>query len=142
MAQLRLWYQEIQKRDAEVLQVTYSTPEEAQLYFRQYQLLFPYLCDPERAVYRLYGLSMVQTSLSQGIRGLVSGAAIEISDRLLRGEKSAPSSSYRERYGSSDMEQAIFIVDKSGIIRYAYTTGPIGAIPSNTDFLSQLDTLQ
>jgi hypothetical protein len=40
------------------------------------------------------------------------------------------------------MEQAVFIVDKSGIIRYAHITGPVGAIPSNADLLSQLATLQ
>jgi putative peptide zinc metalloprotease protein len=139
MAQLRLGYQEIQKRNAEVLQVTYSTPEEARLYFRQYQLTFPYLCDPERAVYRLYGIPMAQTS--EVARSFVAGPIAEMSDRLLRGEKSASPSPYFKRYGFTDMNQAVFIIDKSGIIRHVHTTGPIGAIPSNTD-LRQLDTLQ
>src|SRR5258705_615702 len=48
MAQLRLGYQEIQERSTEILQVTYSTREEAQLYFRQYQLSFPHFCDPDQ----------------------------------------------------------------------------------------------
>ena len=140
MAQLRLGHQEIQKRDAEVLQVTYSTPEEARLYFQHYQLLFPYLCDPERAVYRLYGIPLAQTS--EVIRSFVIGPVAEVSDRLLRGEKSASPLPYFKRYGFTDMEQAVFIVDKSGVIRYTYTTGPVGAIPSNADLLSQLATLQ
>src|SRR5262245_24955177 len=50
MAQLRLGYPEVQAHDAEILQITCSTPDEARLYFQQYQLAFPYLCDPERTV--------------------------------------------------------------------------------------------
>ncbi|MGH7966582.1 MAG: redoxin domain-containing protein, partial [Candidatus Binatia bacterium] len=36
MTQLRLGYQQIQERGAEILQITWSTLEEARLYFQQY----------------------------------------------------------------------------------------------------------
>lgn len=142
MTQLRLGYREIQERGAEILQVTWSTPEEARLYFQQYQLLFPYLCDPERAVYPLYGIRIVHGGVGALAVGMAVGTAVAISDRLFRGEKTASPAPFK-RYGSTDMEQqAVFIIDKSGIIRYVQTSGSLGGLPSNAEYLRQLDRLQ
>jgi len=142
MTQLRLGYREIQERGAEILQVTWSTPEEARLYFQQYQLLFPYLCDPERAVYPLYGIRMIQEGIGARAVGMAVGTAVALSDRLFRGEKTASPAPFK-RYGSTDMEQqAIFLIDKSGIIRYAHTSSSLGGLPSNAEYLRQLDRLQ
>ncbi len=142
MAQLRLGYPEIQRRDAELLQITHSTPEEARLYFQQYQLAFPYLCDADRGVHRLYGVPMAEKGLVEEVRDFVACVAAEASDRLLRGERSASPLPYLKRYGLNDPEQAVFIVDPSGTIRYVHTTGPIGALPSTADLLRQLALLE
>ena len=143
MSQLRLSYREIQERNAEILQVTYSTPEEAQLYFRQYQLSFPYLCDPERAVFPLYGIRIVQIGIGRVVASTVVGTAAAMSDRLFRGEKTPSPRPYMKRYGPTDMEQqAVFLIDKAGVIRYVHATGPIGGLPSNAEYLRQLDKLQ
>jgi hypothetical protein len=70
------------------------------------------------------------------------GTAVAISDRLFRGEKTASPAPFK-RYGSTDMEQqAVFIIDKSGIIRYVQTSGSLGGLPSNAEYLRQLDRLQ
>ena len=139
MAQLHLGYKEIQAREAEILEVTYSTPEEARLYFQQYQLWFPYLCDPERSIFRLYGLSTVQRK----IKDMAASMAAAIGDRLFHGEKGPSPLPYLKRYGSTDLEQAVFIIDKAGVIRYVHTTGaPGGGLPSNAEYLRQLDKLQ
>ncbi|MBI3989169.1 MAG: redoxin domain-containing protein, partial [candidate division NC10 bacterium] len=135
-------YREIQKRSAEILQVTHNTAEEARLYFQQYQLTFPYLCDADRAVHRLYGVPMAQKGLVGVVRDFVACSAAEASDRLLRGEKSASPLPHLKRYGFNDPEQAVFIVDRDGIICYVHTTGPIGALPSTADLLRQLALLE
>ena len=142
MTQLRLSYREIQARGAEILQVTYSTPEEARLYFRQYQLLFPYLCDPERAVYPLYGIRIVHEAVPALAATIAVSVAAVMSDRLFRGEKTASPLPYMKRYGSTDMEQqAVFIIDKSGIIRYTHASSSLGGLPSNAEYFRQLDSL-
>ena len=65
------------------------------------------------------------------------------SDRIVRSEKSPSPAPYFKRYGfSKDSPQAVFIVDKSGVIRYVYTCGTLGAIPSNAELLRQLATRQ
>lgn len=142
MAQLHLGYKEIQEREAEILEVTYSTPEEARLYFQQYQLRFPYLCDPEWAVFRLYGLSTIRKGVGAMAATMAVSIATEMSDRLFRGERSASPAPYMKRYGSTDMEQAVFIIDKSGVIRYVCTTSSFGGLPSNAEYLRQLERLQ
>jgi len=141
MAQLRLSYEEIQKRGAEILQVTHSAAEEARLYYRHYKLTFPYLCDVDRAVHRMYGVPIAQKRLVEMSRRLVANFVAETSDRLLRGEKSPSPLPHLRRYGFDDPEQAVFIVDRDGIIRYVHSSGPIGSIPSNEELLRQLATL-
>jgi len=138
MAQLHLGYKEIQERETEILEVTYSTPEEARLYFQQYQLWFPYLCDPERSIFRLYGLSSVR----RGVKDMVASMTVAIGDRLFHGEKGPSPLPYLKRYGSTDLEQAVFIIDKSGVIRYVYTSSALGGLPSNAEYLRQLERLQ
>ena len=143
MAQLRLGYAEVQKQDSEILQVTHNAPPEAQLYFRQYELKFPYLCDAERLVHELYGIHMVQKGPVEVVRNFAMCSTAAASDRIVHGEKSPSPMPYFKRYGfSKDSPQAVFIVDKSGVIRYVYTCGPLGAIPSTAELLRQLATLQ
>jgi peroxiredoxin len=142
MAQLRLGYQELQTRNTEILQITCSTPEEAQLYFRQYQLSFPYLCDPERAVFPTYGIRISRTAIRKLAAGAVVNMAAAVSDRLLHGEKTPSPLPYFKRYGTVDMEQqVVFLIDKTGIIRYVHATGPLGGLPSSADYVRQLDRL-
>jgi peroxiredoxin len=143
MTQLRLGYRQIQEREAEILQVTWSTPEEARLYFQQYQLLFPYLCDPELSVYPLYGIRIIREAVPAFMAGMAMGMMAAISDRLFHGEKTPSPLPYIKRYGATDMEQqAVFIIDKAGVIRYAHTSSALGGLPSNAEYLRQLEKLQ
>lgn len=143
MTQLRLGYQELQARNTDILQITCSTPEEAQLYFRQYQLSFPYLCDPERAVFPLYGIRIARAAIGKFVAGMATNMAALVSDRLLRGEKSPSPLPYLKRYGTVDMEQqAVFLIDKAGVVRYVHATGPLGGLPPSAEYVRQLDQLQ
>jgi len=142
MAQLRLGYPELQRRNTDILQVTCSTPEEAQLYFRQYQLSFPYLCDPERAIFPLYGIRIARAALGKFAAHMAAGMAAMVSDRLLRGEKSPSPLPYLKRYGTVDMEQqAVFLIDKAGVIRYVHTSGSLGGLPTSAEYVRQLDSI-
>jgi putative peptide zinc metalloprotease protein len=143
MTQLRLGYHELQKRNTEILQITYNTAEEAQLYFRQYQFSFPYLCDPERTVFPLYGIRMVRENLARFAAGAVVGTVAAMTDLLLHGEKTPSPVSVMKRYGTTDAEQqAAFVIDQAGVIRYVHTTGSLGGLPSNAEYLRELDSLQ
>ena len=142
MAQLRLGHAEIQKRGAEILQVTHSTPEEARVYFGQHQIAFPYLCDPDREVHRLYGIPLAHPGIGGALRLAAASAAATVRDQLLEGERTPSPFPYLKRHGLNyQPDQAVFIVDRAGIIRYVYSAGPTGAIPSNADLLRELASL-
>jgi putative peptide zinc metalloprotease protein len=143
MVQLRLGYQELQARDTDIVQVTCSTPAEAQLYFRQYQLAFPYLCDPERAVFPVYGIRISRAAIGKVAANMGTSMAAMVSDRLLHGEKSPSPLPFIKRYGMTDMEQqAVFLIDKVGVIRSVYSTGSLGGLPPSAEYVRQLDQLQ
>jgi peroxiredoxin len=143
MVQLRLGYQELQARNTDILQVTCSTPAEAQLYFRQYQLSFPYLCDPERAVFPLYGIRIARAAIGKFVTNMGTSMAAMVSDRVLHGEKSPSPLPYLKRYGTMDMEQqAVFLIDTAGVIRSVYSTGSLGGLPPSAEYVRQLDQLQ
>ena len=143
MTQLRLGYRELQERNTEILQVTWSTQPEAQLYFRQYPLSFPYLCDADRAVYPLYGVSIVRVGIGERAAEIANGMVAMVSDRLFRGEKTALPMVPMKRYGLTDMEQqAVFLIDKTGVIRSVHTTGPLGGLPPTAEYVRQLDSIQ
>jgi alkyl hydroperoxide reductase subunit AhpC len=140
MAQLRLHYPEIQQRGAEILQITHSAPAEARLYFKQYRLTIPYLCDPDRRVHERYGVHAFEPGLTVSLTNMVVCGAAAVADGL-RGERSPLPTPYYRRHGLKDSPQAMYVVDRAGIIRHVYTTGPIGAMPSGAELLQRLSTL-
>lgn len=142
MAQLRLGYPELRKHNAEVLQVTHSTAAEARLYFRQYPLDFPYLCDPDQRVHERYGVPIAPKGLMESAQLAVASAVAGAADQLLRGEKTPSPVAYLKRYGLRyHPEQAVFVVDREGIIRYVHTADSIGAIPPNAELVRELSKL-
>jgi hypothetical protein len=56
VAQLRRHYPELRAAGGEVLTVCFDTLERAERYAHEQDLPFPLLVDPERRVYRAYGL--------------------------------------------------------------------------------------
>lgn len=145
MAQLRLDYPRFQTQHAQILQVTHSTLPEARVYFRYGRLAFPYLCDPDRAVHERYGIRKEVHAPTTGLRNLLASTAAAVADLVGHGEAPISPLPYLSRQGSTILEdspQAIFIVDRDGIIRSVYTTGPNGAIPPCAELLHDLSRLR
>ncbi len=84
---------------------------------------------------------MAPKRLVEWSQRVVASSVAAASDRLLQGEKTPSPLPHLRRYGFEDPEQAVFIVDRDGIIRYVHSSGPIGTVPSNADLLHQLDKL-
>jgi peroxiredoxin len=62
---LRDRYGEFQLRKAEVVAVAPDTLEHAQSYFKQNEIPFPCLADPDRRVFRVYDVKSAMISLGQ-----------------------------------------------------------------------------
>jgi poly(3-hydroxybutyrate) depolymerase len=86
---------------------------------------------------------MVRENLARFAAGAVVGTVAAMTDLLLHGEKTPSPVSVMKRYGTTDAEQqAAFVIDQAGVIRYVHTTGSLGGLPSNAEYLRELDSLQ
>jgi peroxiredoxin len=139
MAQLRRGYDEIRSRNAEVLQVTHNTPQEARQYFQRYALSFPYLCDAARGAHEAYGLPLSRVPLATGLGRMATGMALTAIDKV-RGEPT-PSLEPAKRLGNQDPVQAVFLVDRDGIVRAVHTTGGTGGLPTVPELVTGLAAL-
>lgn len=137
MAQLGLRYPEIQAMQAEVLQVTHNTLEEARGYLKHYPMKFPYLCDAERTVHERYGVELTGIALG-GF--LASGAAV-MADFVLKGQTTPAPIPFMKRYAGQDVAQAVFILDREGIVRAEHRLGPNAPLPSAADLISALQKM-
>ena len=137
MAQLRLGYPEIQRRGAEILQITHNTPAEARRYFKHYPIAFPYLCDPDRAVHEAYGLPMTTASTRDVAASLATSAA----DYFRHGQRTGLPLRFALRYRYTDSPQAVVLVARDGIARHVVRAGPNADLPSNVEILSRLEAM-
>jgi peroxiredoxin len=137
MAQLGLRYPEIQALDAEVLQVTHNTLDEARGYLKHYPMKFPYLCDAERTAHDKYGVAM----LGMNIGGFLASSAAVVVDLVTKGETTPPPIPYFKRYAGKDTEQAVFVLDREGVVRAEHRLGPNAPLPSAEDLISALQKL-
>ena len=137
MAQLALRYPEIHALDAEVLQVTHNTADEARGYLKHYPIKFPYLCDAERAAHDRYGVEQLGFNLG----GNAASVAAVVVDLVTKGETTPPPISYFQRYSGKDSAQAVFILDREGVVRAEHRLGPNAPLPSAADLISALQKL-
>ena len=142
MARLSQGYAAIRARDAEVLQVTHNTIEEADLYFRSYRLAMPYLCDADRAVHLRYGVAFETQSVAAVVDNTVRSCAMVAKDFVLHGEKSPSPIAPIMRMGPRNQPpQLVVVVDRAGVVRNVHSIGPFDALPSVEELLGMLDAL-
>ena len=137
MAQLGMHYPELRALDTEVLQVTHNTLDEARGYLKHYPIKMPYLCDPERTAHEQYRVE--QTGVNLG--GYAASVATVVLDLVTKGEKTPPPIPYLQRYGGKDSAQAVFILDREGVVRAEHRLGPNAPLPSASDLIRALQVL-
>jgi peroxiredoxin Q/BCP len=140
MSQLSRGYGDLQKLDAEILEVSGSAVSRAQVYAKKFKLPFPYLCDPDYRVRRQWGLGRREHGLGHYVRGFVHGATAEKPPNDF-GDFFPPLDEMRNLLNDDDM--GFFIVDKQGVVRYALAGSYIhGArdrqLPSNEEILREV----
>jgi peroxiredoxin len=142
MARLSHGYGEIRARNAEVLQITHNTIEEANLYFRSYRLAMPYLCDADRAVHLRYGIPMEHQSIGAIADNIVKSSLMTVGDLLLHGEKSPLPVVPIMRMGARNQPpQLVVVVDRGGVVRWVRPIGPFDTLPTLADLTATLDAL-
>ena len=139
MARLSQAYPQFQGCDAEILQITHNTKEEADLYFRDYHLATPYLCDPDRQVHTSYGIPLEAQPLGAIAANVVASCLMVTGDLLLHGQKSPSPVAPILRMGPrSQSAQLVVAADHTGVIRHVQRIGPFDALPTVPELLAVL----
>jgi peroxiredoxin len=142
MSQLARGYPRLQAAGAEVLQVTPTRPQRAAFYAKNFPLPFPYLCDPDYAVHRAWGLELRSRSLAWYARTFYTASRLPHPPPSGLGE---PKMALRELPGLlHDSDMGFFVVDRQGTVRYRHTSPYAGehgfnVIPSVDEVVQQLE---
>ena len=137
MAQLRLGYSDVQKQDAEIVQITHNTVEEARRYGKFYKFDFPYLCDPDRSVHDRYGLPLEGAHPGELVRSMATAA----SDLVRHGERTPLPIPFAMRYGFKDSPQGVFVLDRKGIVRAVHRLSPNAGLPTTATLVNELKAI-
>ena len=137
MAQLRLGYPEIQQQDADIVQITHNTLDEARRYAKFYRFDFPYLCDADRAVHERYGLPLEAAHAGEIVRSMTTAAT----DLIVHGERTPLPVPFVMRYGAKDSPQAVFVIDRNGIVRSVHRLSPNAGLPTAATLARELQAI-
>lgn len=137
-------YEALQASGFDIIQVAPNLFESARLFFRQDMPPFPFICDPDKMLYALYGLgdrgvmeasrntfvSFTHAARQGEFRQTVRGSWLDVMNRnFLR---------RLHHHALTAMEQGLFLIDKALILRHRAIFGPIETIPSSADVVSWL----
>ena len=132
---VRAGYAALRAADTEVIQIAPNLLESARRFFAQAPLPFPFVCDPDKRLYAVYGLGDVG-ALEATRTAVVSFAhAFTHGDthNQLRGAwLDVVNRNFVRRlhhHAVTAQEQGMFLIDKGGIVRSVTIAGPIDPVP-------------
>ena len=143
MAHLSQAYPQFQSSEAEILQITHNTVDEANLYFRNYHLATPYLCDPDRQVHLRYGIELEQQAIGAVAANTATSCLMVAGDLLLHGQKSPSPVAPIMRMGARfQSPQLVVTTDRAGVVRHVQRIGHADTLPTVAELLSVLEPLR
>jgi len=129
VADVRDQYPEFHRSGAEVAAVTMGTAQQAAQFRAGLKLPFPCLADPAREAYQAFGVP--RGGVTQIVGPAVWAAGLKAA---LRGGAGIP-------IGDPLQLQGIFIIDRRGVVRYAYRATNSADRPSAAELLDALAAL-
>ena len=141
MSQIARGHERFRQRNAEVLLVSVTKPERARFYARNFRIPFHYLCDPDYAARRSWGLDFRAHSPLWYATAFAAGARMTPPENDFG--KFLPS--LRELPGVlTDDDMGFFVLDRDGIVRRAVTgsyatANGLRELPSNDAIERLLD---
>lgn len=132
---VRAGYEALRSAETEVIQVAPNLLDSARRYFADSILPFPFVCDPDKRLYAVYGLGDLR-ALEATRTAVVSFAhAFTHGDSVnqIRGAwLDVMNRNFLRRlhhHAMTAQEQGIFLIDKDGVIRHNAVVGPIDPVP-------------
>ncbi len=140
-------YSMLSKNGVEMIQMAPNLMETAQRYFEPKMPRYPFICDPDKRLFAVYGLgdsgSIEATrntfvSFSTAFR---TGVGIETVRASWVDVMNRNFIRRLHHHALTAVSQGLFIIDKEGIIRYRLVISPIETIPEARELMSLVDAL-
>jgi peroxiredoxin len=132
-------YRRLTEAETEVIQVAPNLLESARAFFGPTGVPYPFVCDPDKRLYAVYGLGD-KGALAATRAGVVSFArAFTTGDTepQLRGAwLDVMNRNFLRRlhhHTTTALEQGLFVIDKDGIIRHRTILGPLDVVPTGAE---------
>ncbi|MBP7999939.1 MAG: redoxin domain-containing protein [Chloroflexi bacterium] len=131
-------YPAVQATQTEIIQVSPNLHYTAQSYFPPETPPFPFVCDPDKRLYAVYGLG------DRGVLEATKNTVISFTAPLAQGlqaELETIRASWvdtmnrnflrrLQHHALTAMEQGVYIIDRQGVIRYRQVLGALDMIPT------------
>lgn len=136
---MRTGYAALRAADTEIIQVAPNLLDSARRFFAQAPLPFPFVCDPDKRLYAVYGLGDV------GALEATKTAVVSFAHAFTHGDTNnqirgawfdVMNRNFVRRLHHHAMtahEQGIFVIDKEGVIRHVTVVGPIDPVPGGAE---------
>jgi peroxiredoxin len=132
---IRDGYGELLADHTEVIQIAPNLYESAKRFFRDTPAPFPFVCDPDKRLYAVYGLGdrgalvasrtavvSFSRAVAKGDGGTwVRGAWLDVANRNFVRRL--------HHHAMTALEQGLFFIDRQGIVRHRLVVGPIDSVP-------------
>jgi len=131
-------YQTVLAADCEVIQIAPNLLESARTFFRQAVVPYPFICDPDKRLYAIYGLG------DRGALEATKTALVSFAHAFKTGDNNAQfrgafadvmNRNFIRRlhhHAATAFEQGLFFVDRDGVVRHRSVLGPIDSIPGGS----------
>jgi AhpC/TSA family len=138
---IRSSYEELRSAETEVIQVAPNLLESARRYFGPSPMPFPFVCDPDKRLFAVYGLG------DRGVLEATRTAVVSFAHAFTHGDSvnqtrgaffDVMNRNFVRRLHHHAMtahEQGMFLVDKQGVIRNVTVVGPINPVPSGAELV-------
>jgi peroxiredoxin len=136
---MRAGYQTLREADTEIIQVAPNLLDSARRFFASSPLPFPFVCDPDKRLYAVYGLGDV------GALEATKTAVVSFAHAFTHGDTGnqlrgawfdVMNRNFVRRlhhHAMTAQEQGMFLIDKQGVIRSATVVGPIDPVPGGVE---------
>ncbi len=144
MTQLQKAYPEFRAQTTEILQISPNLVGKAREYFKTSQLVFPFLCDPDKRLYKVYQL-IDQGPLVASRNVVTSFGHSALTGQFMETSRASATdmlnSAFFQRlqhHALTAVEQGLFLIDKQGVVRWIKTLGPLENLPDNRTLLDTI----
>jgi len=136
---MRAGYEALRTADTEIIQVAPNLLASARRFFAQSPLPYPFVCDPDKRLYAVYGLGDV------GALEATKTAVVSFAHAFTHGDTNnqirgawfdVVNRNFLRRlhhHAMTAQEQGMFLVDKDGVIRSVTVVGPIDPMPGGAE---------